>query len=180
MHLTEQILYQSHRFGGAAILNLLHDSLAQHPGPCAEAIQLFVTGMNSKCAGNVHKSLMFALVCLSVCLSVDDPLNPRTRIYVRCHQVLWHQLSSWILHGQLIDPFDEFLIQRSAISIQVLQLAVPRAWKPHRDSRAIVKFTSISIFVCGMFRLRTPFPRVFLSTRLFRLQIRLRDVLIGT
>lgn len=31
----------------------------------------------------------------------------------QCCQVFWHQLSAWILHGVLIDPYDEFFIQRA-------------------------------------------------------------------
>ena len=35
-----------------------------------------------------------------------------TKIVHHCHKVLFHQINAWIVHGQLIDIFDEFFIHR--------------------------------------------------------------------
>ena len=35
------------------------------------------------------------------------------RILHTCHDVLYKQLCSWLLHGSLFDPYKEFFIQHS-------------------------------------------------------------------
>ena len=42
---------------------------------------------------------------------------PQQKLLVYCHTPLYKQLISWMLHGSLFDPFDEFFIEAKTLSI---------------------------------------------------------------
>jgi hypothetical protein len=44
---------------------------------------------------------------------VGDVSAAMQLVYRHCHGVMWHQMSTWLLHGLLLDPHQEFFVQRA-------------------------------------------------------------------
>ena len=45
------------------------------------------------------------------CVSGNPAIkNMFSRILFACHRVFFHQINAWVVHGQLVDIFDEFFI----------------------------------------------------------------------
>ena len=50
----------------------------------------------------------------SICSESNHSLTPPQKLLVYCQTPFYKQLVSWMLHGSLFDPFDEFFIEVKA------------------------------------------------------------------
>jgi hypothetical protein len=77
--------------------------------------------LRNACKCTLHETYQS---CLYFTSHRHIPYRLSLRLYSKCLDVFWHQLSSWLLHGLLTDPYREFFIQHTPTTQPSTQMQV--------------------------------------------------------